>query len=123
MTTDGVARSGSGDLNRSLELLWGTGEPAARGPKPGLNLPRIVDAAVALADREGLGALSMRRVAAELGVGTMSLYRHVPGKGELLDLMLDKVGGMNEDPSTWDSITDWRGALEKLARGLWKQFH
>ena len=102
MTTDGSARSGSGDLSRSLELLWGTREPATRGPKAELSLERIVDAAVALADREGLGALSMRRVATELGVGTMSLYRHVPGKGELLDLMLDRVGGFDGDGSAFN---------------------
>ena len=123
MTTEGVARSGSGDLSRSLELLWGTGEPATRGPKAALSLERIVEVAVALADREGLAALSMRRVATELGVGTMSLYRHVPGKGELLDLMLDHVGGLNEDPSGWDDIDGWREVLEKFARGLWKLFH
>jgi AcrR family transcriptional regulator len=50
-----------------------------------------VASAIAVADAEGLDAVSMRRVAAELGVGTMSLYRYVPGEYELLDLMLDRV--------------------------------
>ncbi|MFJ2022703.1 TetR/AcrR family transcriptional regulator [Streptomyces sp. NPDC087897] len=90
--TDGTA-TGSGDTARSLELLWGTGERPSRGPKPGLTLDRIVTAAVAVADAEGLSAVSMRRLSTELGTGTMSLYRYVPGKAELLDLMLDRVLG------------------------------
>ncbi|PCG81698.1 TetR family transcriptional regulator [Streptomyces sp. WZ.A104] len=91
-TTDGSA-TGSGDIARSLELLWGTGERPSRGPKPGLTLDRIVTAAIAVADAEGLSAVSMRRLSTELGTGTMSLYRYVPGKAELLDLMLDRVLG------------------------------
>ncbi|MBK3547134.1 TetR/AcrR family transcriptional regulator, partial [Streptomyces sp. MBT60] len=90
--TDGPA-TGSGDIARSLELLWGTGERPSRGPKPGLTLDRIVTAAVAVADAEGLAAVSMRRLSTELGTGTMSLYRYVPGKSELLDLMFDRVLG------------------------------
>ncbi|MEU6987126.1 TetR/AcrR family transcriptional regulator [Streptomyces sp. NPDC046324] len=99
----------------SLELLWGTGERPSRGPKPGLTLDRIVTAAVAVADAEGLDAVSMRRVAAELGVGTMSLYRYVPGKTELLDLMLDRVQGESyeDDPRI---PTHWRETVEQLAR-------
>jgi AcrR family transcriptional regulator len=54
---------------------------------------RIVAAAVGIADTEGLGALSMRRVAGALGLGAMTLYNHVPGKGELVDLMVDLVLG------------------------------
>src|SRR5689334_25423292 len=76
-----------------MQLLWGTREPPTRGPKPGLELGGIVAAAIKLADAQGLGELSMRKVAQELGVGTMSLYRYVPGKAELLDLMLDAVYG------------------------------
>ncbi|WNF28717.1 TetR/AcrR family transcriptional regulator [Streptomyces sp. C11-1] len=91
-TPDGTA-TGSGDIARSLELLWGTGERPSRGPKPGLTLDRIVTAAIAVADAEGLSAVSMRRLSTELGTGTMSLYRYVPGKAELLDLMLDRVLG------------------------------
>ncbi|MGW6564397.1 TetR/AcrR family transcriptional regulator [Streptomyces sp. NPDC054975] len=99
----------------SLDLLWGTGERPSRGPKPGLTLDRIVTAAVAVADAEGLDAVSMRRVATELGVGTMSLYRYVPGKTELLDLMLDRVQGesFEDEPQV---PTHWRDTVEKLAR-------
>jgi AcrR family transcriptional regulator len=107
--------SGSGDVNRSMELLWGTGEPPSRGPKPGLTLRRIVTAAIEVADAEGLGAVSMRRLSAELGVGTMSLYRYVPGKAELLDLMLDRV--QDPAPGLPEPPDDWREGVEALARG------
>ncbi|MGH3906267.1 MAG: TetR/AcrR family transcriptional regulator [Pseudonocardiaceae bacterium] len=115
------AHSGSGDLSRSLELLWRGKEPAGSGPKPGLTLERIVTAAVELADREGLAALSMRKVAAELDVGTMSLYRYVPGKGELLDLMLDHVNG---PPRALDEHRgkDWRRTMGLVARGTWQLY-
>lgn len=118
MTTE---HSGSGDLHRSMELLWGTKERPARGPKPGLTLDRIVDAAVELADRDGLSALSMRKVAAELGVGTMSLYRYVPGKGELIDLMLDRVSGPVEHLERYRG-EGWRTTLELVARGSWELY-
>ncbi|MGW6541121.1 TetR/AcrR family transcriptional regulator [Streptomyces sp. NPDC055051] len=101
----------------SLELLWGTGERPSRGPKPGLTLDRIVGAAVTLADTEGLDAVSMRRVSAELGVGTMSLYRYVPGKNELLDLMLDRVQGEALPDGPVEPPAHWREAVEALARG------
>ncbi|MFF9913840.1 TetR/AcrR family transcriptional regulator [Streptomyces sp. NPDC013457] len=99
----------------SLELLWGTGGRPSRGPKPGLTLDRIVTTAVGIADAEGLDAVSMRRVAADLGVGTMSLYRYVPGKTELLDLMLDRVQGesLQGDP---EPPAHWRDTVGKLAR-------
>ncbi|MEW1613930.1 MULTISPECIES: TetR/AcrR family transcriptional regulator C-terminal domain-containing protein [unclassified Streptomyces] len=103
---DGTA-TGSGDLARSLELLWGAGERPSRGPKPGLTLDRIVTSAVAVADAEGLPAVSMRRLSTELGTGTMSLYRYVPGKAELLDLMLDRVLGepLAADPGAGESAS------------------
>ncbi|EGX59798.1 tetR family transcriptional regulatory protein [Streptomyces zinciresistens K42] len=111
----GTETSGSGDVVRTMELLWDTGRRPSRGPKPALTLDRIVAAAVRVADAEGLEAVSMRRVAAEVGTGTMSLYRYVPGKGELLDLMLDRVQRPSRDPA--DPGTDgWRTALEAMAR-------
>lgn len=88
MSTD---YSGGGDPARSLALLWGATKPPSRGPKAGLTVERIVRTAIELADAEGLPALSMRRVAERLGVGTMSLYTYVPAKAELLDLMLDRA--------------------------------
>ncbi|WP_431043736.1 TetR/AcrR family transcriptional regulator [Streptomyces sp. P1-3] len=115
MTTE---HSGSGDVSRSLELLWGMAQRPSRGPKPGLALDRIVATAVRIADAEGLAAVSMRRLSTELGVGTMSLYRYVPGKAELLDLMLDHVNGLDADAHA--PGLGWRAVLERVARGTWE---
>ncbi|GAA3441145.1 TetR/AcrR family transcriptional regulator [Planomonospora venezuelensis] len=123
MTTE---YSGGGDLSFSLKIMWRGGERPSRGPKPGLDLTRIVEAAIRVADAEGLAALSMRRIATELGVGTMSLYRYVPGKAELLDLMLDAVYGedidLEQDPGQEAArlrAGGWRAGLEEIARGSW----
>jgi AcrR family transcriptional regulator len=74
-------------LPPALELLWGRRAGGRRGPKPELSVERIVAAAVAIADAEGLEAVSMARVAKELGFTPMSLYRHVTSKDDLLQLM------------------------------------
>lgn len=115
MTTEERRRSAADQVSASLTLLWRAPERPARGPKPGLTLDQVVAAAVAVADADGLDALSMRRVARELQVGTMSLYRYVPGKAELLDLMLDRVS----DPTPIIAQSrgeDWRGMLAVVAR-------
>ncbi|MFJ9125805.1 MULTISPECIES: TetR/AcrR family transcriptional regulator [unclassified Streptomyces] len=114
-TNSSAETSGSGDIRRSMELLWGTGARPSRGPKPGLTLDRIVEAAVEVADAEGIGAVSMRRLATDLGTGTMSLYRYVPGKAELLHLMLDRVQTPHEDPAALGDGT-WRAAVATMAR-------
>jgi AcrR family transcriptional regulator len=98
---------------RVLDLLWRRdGREGAPGPKRGLTLDRIVEAAIALADADGLAVVSMRRVADALGVGTMSLYRYVPGKAELLDLMLDAALAEAEPVPEEGG---WRVQLERLA--------
>ena len=80
-------------LPGSVAAAWGVRERSHKGPKPALSLGRIVDAAVRVADAEGLDAVSMGRVAAELGAAPMSLYRHVSAKEELLTLMVDAARG------------------------------
>lgn len=86
----GVAPERPRDLPAPLAALWRTTEPSPRrGPRPGLTLDGITDAAVGLADAEGLRAVSMARVAEALGVSTMALYRYVSGKDELVGLMYD----------------------------------
>ncbi|MPZ82762.1 MAG: TetR family transcriptional regulator [Actinophytocola sp.] len=112
--TTSAAFGGSAAAARSMELLWGTKPPPSRGRKPGMTVDRIVAAAIEVADAEGLDGLSMRRVADGLGVGTMSLYRYVPSKAELQDLMLDAVIG-DDVPSPLGS-GGWRAGLERLAR-------
>ncbi|GAB3704177.1 TetR/AcrR family transcriptional regulator [Nocardiopsis oceani] len=105
----------SGDPARSLALLWRTQEPSSRRRgKPGLSVDRIVQAATELADSEGLTALSMRKVAEALDVGTMSLYTYVPGKGELIDLMVDAA---YTDLDTGDRSGTWRERLRRIAHG------
>ncbi|MET9862963.1 TetR/AcrR family transcriptional regulator [Streptomyces smyrnaeus] len=124
-STDPADHGGEGltRLVRSLDLLWGrTGRHRpARGPKPGLTLAQIVAAAVDLADREGLAALSMRRVATELGVGTMSLYRYVPGKDELIALMCDQVALPPGDLEQWRGRS-WRETLELITEASWELY-
>lgn len=75
------------------ELIWLRPERTGRGPKPAHSRDSIAAAAITIADAEGLDAVSMRRVAAALGAGTMSLYNYVPKKEHLLDLMLDAACG------------------------------
>lgn len=77
------------ELTRGHSLLWNGLPQPGKGPKPSLSLEQIVIAAITIADAEGIDALSMRRLAKDLGVGAMSLYRYIPGKLELLSLMLD----------------------------------
>lgn len=98
----------------AMDLLWGTRPAPSRGRKPGMTVERIVAAAVAIADAEGLDAVSMRRVADALGVGTMSLYRYLPGKTELYELMLDTVLGEGGPPK--EDPAGWRAGLAGFAR-------
>jgi AcrR family transcriptional regulator len=86
--------SGRTDPDRILPLLWrhSTPQPQARtGRPPKLTVDAVVAAAIALADDEGLEATSMARLAARLGVATMTLYTYVPSRTELVDLMIDDV--------------------------------
>ncbi|MER6051916.1 TetR/AcrR family transcriptional regulator C-terminal domain-containing protein [Streptomyces sp. NPDC001793] len=85
-----------------------------------LTLGRIVTAAVTVADGEGLAAVSMRRVAAELGVATMSLYRHVADKDHLLARMMETV--FAECPLPTDPPQGWREQVGLAARLLWQLF-
>jgi AcrR family transcriptional regulator len=89
----------------------------ATGEAPGLTGPRVVAAALQIADSEGLAALSMRGVAARLQVPTMSLYRHVDGKERLVLLMIDAVFASQPPPS--DVPPGWRARLERAARTQW----
>jgi AcrR family transcriptional regulator len=121
MTRVATEYTGGGDPRRSIELLWGIQERARRGPKPRLTVERIVRAAIEVADAEGLGTLSMRHVADHLGVSVMSLYTYVPGKAELVDVMLDTVAGETARPA--EVAGGWRARLEQLALENWALFH
>lgn len=117
-----VKRSGdSGDPGRGMALLWGVQRAPRRGPRQSLSVEEIVCVAIELADADGLEALSMRRVAERFGVNAMALYTYVPGKAELVDLMLDAVLGEAARPDGAEG--EWRAGLELYAREAWALYH
>ncbi|WP_307868665.1 TetR/AcrR family transcriptional regulator [Micromonospora sp. C95] len=107
-------RTGGGDPAHTLRLLWRqTGDVPRRGPRPGRSLDEIVTAAIELADAEGLDAVTMRALAQAVGVAPMTLYTYVPGKAELLDLMLDAIyTGMPRPDRSGDP---WRARVAAVA--------
>jgi AcrR family transcriptional regulator len=106
----------TGGIPGGVAAAWGVRERPHKGPKPALSLERIVTAAVRVADTEGLNAVSMGRVAAELGTAPMSLYRHVSAKEELVTLMVDAAWGQAPDGS--GPGEGWRAGLSRWAWGL-----
>lgn len=98
----------------SPPVIWMRPEHPGRGPKPAYSRAEITTAAIKIADSDGLDAVSMRRVAQQIGAGTMSLYRYVPHKGDLLELMIDAVVG--EYSVSGMPSGDWRADLTALAR-------
>ncbi|WP_308287035.1 TetR/AcrR family transcriptional regulator [Actinomadura parmotrematis] len=106
-------RSGAGDPVRTLELLWRVPAAGRRGPQQRLSIDEVVAVAVALADADGLDAVTMRAVAQRLGAAPMTLYTYVPGKAELLDLMLDAVYARMPRADT--SGRPWRDRVAAVA--------
>ncbi|NMO13263.1 TetR/AcrR family transcriptional regulator [Pyxidicoccus fallax] len=107
--------SGRGDPLKSLQLLWGRTEAPRRGPKAKAGVADLVSAAVAIADAEGLDAVSTRRVADAVGISPMSFYTHIPGKAELLDLMMDAVAGEVLKDRPVFKPAQWRANLSRVA--------
>ncbi|MFE6779564.1 TetR/AcrR family transcriptional regulator [Streptomyces sp. NPDC057702] len=95
------------------ERLWLRSTASRRGRRPSFSRAAITVAAVALADAEGIEAVTMRRVAAEVGAGVMSLYSYAPDKETLLELMVDHVSG--ELSTAPPGTGDWRTDLKDLA--------
>ncbi|MCX2932641.1 TetR/AcrR family transcriptional regulator [Mycobacterium sp. CVI_P3] len=102
----------------ALAALWRDPAPTRRAG--GLSRERIITAAIEVADADGLGALSMGRLAERLGCGTMSLYRHIANKEELVAFMLSAASG---PPPAQLEGADWRAALTDWACGLWDVYH
>jgi DNA-binding transcriptional regulator YhcF (GntR family) len=96
----------------------GRKQPVGDTPRQTLDRKHVLRAAIAIADAEGLAAVSMRRLAAELGVGPMSLYRHVANKDELVTQMVDEVFGEPELPVPGPE--GWRAKLELISRRQWE---
>lgn len=108
------------DPARTLRLLW-RGRPIGRpGPVPALSIDELVEAAIAIADAEGLAKLSIRRLADELGISPMSVYTHVATKSELLELMTDaanaELAGVSPQPRRWQ---DRVAAIARTNLELW----
>src|SRR5687768_12522964 len=100
-------------------LLWEPQSQPKRGPRPAFTLDAIARAGIEIADADGLGAVTMQRVAETLGVTKMALYRYVPGKAELIALMTDAAIGRPPRPSRKAS---WSKALDAWARALFERF-
>lgn len=109
----------SPEVERRLALLWTSPTEHTRGRKPRFTVAEVVDAGLAVAATEGLPALSMRKVAAHLGVSAMTLYTYVPGRTELIDLMVDRAYSTMELP-TGDE--EWRDGLRIYARAFWQLY-
>jgi DNA-binding transcriptional regulator YhcF (GntR family) len=109
-----------------VEAKPGVGTVVTRtsGPRePTPDRAMVVRTAITIADAEGLTGLSMRRLAGALGIPTMSLYRHVKDKEDLILLMMDEVMGANPPPSDLDPDTDhWRACVEAVARLQWSMY-
>ncbi|MGX1804089.1 TetR/AcrR family transcriptional regulator [Nocardia sp. NPDC055321] len=104
-------------LPPAMKLMWDTDGAGTRGPKRGLSLDQILDAAIRIADADGYAGLSMGKLAKELGFTTMSLYRYVDSKETLVELLSDRAIG---DPPVIPPGADWRAGLEAWA---WGEFH
>ncbi len=100
------------ELPRGIALAWGVAANPQRGPKREMSVEKIVDAAVELADAEGIGAVSMAAVAAKLGFTPMSLYRYVTAKDDLLLLMQERGTGL--PPDEYRLQEGWRAKLRTL---------
>lgn len=112
-------------LPRAIALAWGVAASPQRGPRRELNIERIVETAVQIADDQGLGAVSMSSVATALGFTTMSLYRYVTAKDDLLLLMQEAALGVpplsiTETPDWREGLTRWyRASLDMYALHPW----
>ncbi|MFI6299072.1 TetR/AcrR family transcriptional regulator [Nonomuraea sp. NPDC050790] len=101
--------------------IWMRPERPARGPKPAYSRDRIAEAAVRIADAEGLEAATMRRIAAEIGAGAMSLYRYVPSRDDLIMIVADRLQG--EIDVEGMPSGDWRSDLTRYALELRAMWH
>lgn len=114
------------ELPPGIAIAWGLERPSTRGAKAELSAGRIVDAAIRLADKEGLAAVSMARVGKDLGFTSMSLYRHLRSKEELLVLMVDAAFGEPDlgtaGPFPTGSEPDWRVATRSWAKAIEQRY-
>ena len=100
-------------LRRRSELLWEDRSPPTRGPRPTVTPHDVVQAAIQIADEEGLQAVTMQAVSAKLGFTTMAIYRYFPSKEALLDAIVDS--GMGLPPHPTEPRGDWRAEITRWA--------
>lgn len=103
----------------AADLLWGRGGRRSRGPKPVLSVEQIAEAAVDIADTEGLAAVTMQRVADRFGFTAMSLYRYVPGRAQLVALMIEIALGVAPQI---DTSSGWQPALRAWTQEAYRVF-
>lgn len=113
--SDTQEQAGGSAFPAAIEAAWGLRPRPHKGPKRGLTLTGIVEAAIRVADTDGIDAVSMSRVAKEIGVSTMALYRYVDTKDELVTLMVDAAIG---PPPPLDAAVGWRRGLEQWAAAV-----
>lgn len=113
--SDGMGETTDSGLPRVIAIAWGTHAAPQRGPSRGLTHEKIVERAVEIADAHGLAALTMQRLAESLGFTTMSLYRYVANKDELLMLM---AGSESLLPGRGGPVTGWKDGLRGWADSL-----
>lgn len=114
-----IPASGTPEGRHMIRLLWDPPAPPGRGPRQKLTLDQVIAAGMAVADAHGVDKLSMRNVAAHLGVGAMSLYTYVPGRDELFELMIDRAWSVRTPA---DQSLPWRQQVEHHARMAWTMY-
>ena len=111
------------DVDRTLTLLWRRtlGTPQGRrGPKQRVSVDEVIQAGIAVADADGLSAFSMRKVADRLGLKLMSIYTYVPGRAELIGLMVDEFTGELPMPAHRGTL---RERMTGVAQLMWDEYH
>lgn len=104
------------DALKLLGLLWR--EPPA-GQRSGVSTSSVTALAIDLADREGIDAVTLRRIAQGAGVTAMALYPHIGGRPELIELMIDRVAAETHGRLEIPETADWRRRVEAIAQANW----
>lgn len=105
---------------RLVGLLW---TPSNAPGRTGTTVATVTEAAVRLADAEGLDAVTMRRLAGDLGIGAMTLYSYVPGRDELVELMLDRVAALTyAGRDLPGDAPDWRSGVGRVVDANWASY-
>ncbi|MEU4217144.1 TetR/AcrR family transcriptional regulator [Actinoplanes sp. NPDC026623] len=99
-------------------IIWMRPEKSAHGPAPAYSRDRIAAVAIGIADAEGIDAVSMRRIAKELGTGAMTLYRYLPAKEDLYTVMIDQAVGFEPQEPTGDVGADLAALARRHRRTL-----